>query len=281
MWFLSALIVAFAMPAPAQAIHGGSSWVTDAVIGHPDTIYLDLLKQIAPDLAPTGNDTFHGTLARPLRHIMGGEPSAMTGDPVVIDSATALPLRAGGEERLLVMAELGELYGGAPGFTMLALFDDAPTPHLLDAADVSIDRFTIFSSPPLLDLSPGDQAILVGNGHYNSNQTYGSTLMLFVSDGRLTMIGEVSDFSDRSCAFEHLQKPSFEVVPEPRQPYASIRASVLDQIIPHDRDCGDEEQPAPFERTISAIFRWDAGEKRFVADSDALEKLATENEARY
>ena len=281
MRFFAALVLALALPASAQAIYAGQSWVTDPVIGHPDITYLDLLRQIAPDLAPVGNDTFRGTLAEPLRQILGGDPSAAAGERVAVDSATALPLRAEGKERLLVMAELGEGERRATSVTVLALFDDSPRPHLLDAADVSDARHTMFFSPPLLDLSRDDQAILVSNGDDRYGPFLESTLLLFVRGDRLTMIGNVSDLSKGSCSFEHLQKPAFEVVPDAGQPYAAIRASVYEQIIVHDADCGSEKPPAPFERTLSATFRWSAEEKRFIADSDALEKLAAENAERF
>jgi hypothetical protein len=39
--------------------------------------------------------------------------------------------------------------------------------------------------------------------------------------------------------------------------------------------------PEEGSRRIDAIYRWDEAESRFVPDSDALEILARENEARF
>jgi hypothetical protein len=281
MRFFAALVLSAVLSGPASAEGIVSAGLEETLPGHADVTYLELLRQLAPDLALAADGTADGHLAKALRYASGGEPSAEAGEPVVIDRVTALPVRAEGKDRLLLMVDLGDGGDRAESFAMLALVDNGPSPKIADAADVSSDLFTSFFDPPLLALSPDDQAVLISNRHSNSNQSYDSTLMLFVRDGRITAIGDVFAFGDWWCGFRHLQTPSFEIVPEPGQPYASIRASVRDAGIFDGDACEGEERPEPFERTVSATWRWDAEEERFIADSDALEKLAEEDEDRF
>ncbi len=283
--FFGALcLVGSALLGTANAAEPASAGLSDAAPGHAGT-YFDLVKQIAPDLAPVGDGSAAGHLAAELR-FSDGEWSADAGEPVTIDRVTALALRAEGEQRLMLLVDLGDGGDRAESFTALALYDDAPTPKLLDVVDASYDQFTVFGDPPLLDLSPDDQAILVRNTHSNSNQSYDSTVLLFVRDGRLSEIDSVLAFSDWNCDLEHRQETSFEVVPDPGKPYAAIRASVVDEVIARDPTeegmCGDEEKhPAPYQRAVSATYRWDAGAEKFVPNSDALDKLAGDDTNRF
>lgn len=266
-------------PAPAEILYAD---ILDAMPGRPDVTYLDVFRSLAPDLAVTAGGAAAGYLAASLRHASDddGEPSAEAGTPIVVGGVAVLPVRAEGTERLLLLADLGDPSDRAESFTILALVDgEGATVTLLDVADVSKDMFTEYFDPPLLDLSPDDQAILVRNSHSNSNQAYESVEMLFVKDDRLVEIGSVSVFSDWWCGFERRQTVSFEPVPGQGRRYASIRAKVLYEGRAVESDCG--ENPDPFTQTIGAVFNWDETTGGFAPDSDAFDVLAEENERRF
>jgi hypothetical protein len=279
------VLLCCALLAKASAAEIVSAGLSDAVPGHPGLAYLDLVRQIAPDLAPAKDGSAAGHLAAEL-HFADGEWSADAGEPVTIDHVTALALRAEGKEQLALLVDLGDGGDRAESFTALALYDDAPTPKLLDIADASYDQFTIFGDPPLLDLSADDQAILVRNTRSNSNQDSEVTEFLFIRNDRIAAIGDVLAFSDWNCKFKHRQTSSFDTVPDPGKPYAGVRASVLDEVVAQDENyegmCGDNEKhPTLHARTVSATWRWDAGAEKFVADSDALEELAKDDTDRF
>lgn len=274
-----AVILAIIGPALAAAAEPISAGAADPLPDQPDVTYIELLRQIAPDLHPAADGAFQGTLAGTLPYVSGGDPSAEAGYPITVDRVATLRFRAEGRDRLLVLVDLGEA-DRAESFTALALIEAGPEPRVLDFVDVSWDRFTDFPASPLLDLSADDQAVLIHNSHSNSNQSYDSTQILFVHGGKIRLAGSVSAFSDWSCSFRHLQTASFEVVADPGARYAAIRASVLDELSATGFDC-EEQSPSPFSRTVSAAFRWDGAGGAFVADSDALDKLAREDGDRY
>jgi hypothetical protein len=252
----------------------------DPVEGEPGVTYLDLLAEAVPGLSllPDGRAT--GGAPIPFRHI--ADPSCPCDPPetVAIDAVEALPFRSAGRDRLFVLARISEEGWNVGGTVLLMLFDLAAEPRLLDVADVALDANVAFAENPLLDLSSGDQAVLVESSHWNSSQTYLATQMIFAPADKLLLIGEVSTFSDRSCAFERTQSLSFDTIAGPTQPYADIRVRVEEELTATDEDC-DEEPAAPYARTVEATYRWDAAAERFAPDSDALDMLAAENEKRF
>jgi len=275
------LVLSLSLLARAHAEEAVRAELSDEVPGHPGVVYLDLVRQVAPDIAAAGA----GHLGAELRYLDDENSSAEAGDEVGIDGVVPLEMRAGGAARLVLLVDLGDGGDRAESFSALALFDDSPSPKLLDVADVSYDQYTFFDEPPLLDLSGDDQAIVVRNAHSNSNEDYEVAEILFVRGDRLSVVGTVTLFSDWNCDFEHGQELSLAIVPDPGKPYAGVRADVRDEVRAREEAegmCGDEEKkPEPKKRVVSATWRWDAAQQKFVADSDALEVLAREDKDRF
>ena len=178
-------LLIFALGAPA----GAEVEVGVRVPGSADLTYADLLKQVVPDLALADGEAT-GTQVQPLRHIaegFGGDPPAN----VAIRTVHTLALEAEGRRRLLVLAHLGASEDRVEETVVLALFDQEPSPKLLDAVDVGMDRFTSLGQPPLLRIGPKDEAIVTTSSHHNSHQSYRTTALLAVQ-------GDGSSSSTRS-----------------------------------------------------------------------------------
>jgi hypothetical protein len=254
----------------------------DTVPGHPGVTWLDLIKQKIPDLAWNAADkAIEGHLAQPLTHLAGRTYQTDPPDPVVLSFISVRRIHAGGQPRIVVMADLGQAGDVVEGTTMLALYDDASTPKLLDAVDVGVDKDTAFDAHDLLPLGPGDDALVTYSEHFNSNQTYAGRLLLFVRDDRFQLIAHVFTLSDRYCGYERAETPMFSTRPQAASPYPRIDLVVTETLKRTGEDCDDDALPTPYTRSFRATYRWDAGKGAFAADESGLDTLDKENEARF
>lgn len=255
---------------------------SDAVPGHPGVTWLDLLEQKIPDLAwNAANKDIEGHLAAPLPHAAGKTFQSDPPDSVVLSDISERRIQAGGKPRIVIMADLGQAEGSAASTTLLALYDDAPTPRLLDAVDVGLDKDTGFDEHDVLPLGPGDEALLTYSEHFNSNQTYSGRLLLFVRDDRFQLIADIFTLSDRYCGYERREAPALSTRPRSGAAYPEIDLTVTETLTRNDEDCDDDAVPAPYTRSFRATYRWDAGKGRFDADETALEPLDKENQERF
>ncbi len=248
----------------------------DAVPGAGGITYLDLLREIVPDLELSGS-VYRGTRVVRLRHIAGPEYESEPPDEPAVATFSVFPLD--GRGRVLLLVDLGMARDAAQGYAVLALFDPAATPRLLDAADVAFDRMTWFLDPASLDLGAGRLAILTMSMHANSSQAYVSNGIILFDADRLSLIDSVFTFSDKSCAFERSQQAGIETAGATER--AEIVVTVTERTVATGADCGGEAVPEPSGRTIRAVYAWDAAESRYRVDGDALQQLASENAERF
>jgi hypothetical protein len=275
-------LLIFALGAPAGA--AAQVEVGARVPGSADLTYADLLKQVVPDLALADGEAT-GTQVQPLRHIaqgFGGDPPAN----VAIRTVHTLALEAEGRRRLLVLAHLGASEDRVEETVVLALFDQEPSPKLLDAVDVGMDRFTSLGQPPLLRIGPKDEAIVTTSSHHNSHQSYRTTALLAVQGGRFKLIDTFSTLGDRVCKgrdeLRNSQTLSFAAEPSKGERYHAIRATVIEGETVKAGACGGKEGRArASSRRWSASYRWSEAGQAFVRSSDALKNLEARNEKRF
>lgn len=247
----------------------------DVVPGVAGITYLDLLREIVPDLEAV-DGSYRGRTIVTLRHISGPDWEPAPPEEAAVGSVSALALDDG---RLLVLADLGQASDAAEGFAVLGLFDPAKKPRLVDAADVAFDRMTWFLEPVTLDLGAGGLAVLTMSMHSNSSQAYVTSAIVSVGE-RLELIDSVFTFDERNCTYERTQRLAVETRAEGDGP-AAIAGTIMDTTTPTGNDCGDEAAPAPATATIAVTWRWDEAERRYKPDSDAFERLAAEAEERF
>ena len=166
---------------------------------------------------------------------------------------------------------------------MLALFDVAGEPRLLDAATIAFNRWTSFAEPARLPVGTGEDLLVTRSTHFNSSQGYATTALILAHDDRLELVDTISTFDDRACGFERQQRLGIRHGAErPLSDIVShIVAVVTELTAVSGEDCGDATVPQPGTRTIAVTYRWDVGERRYVPDSDAFDALASENESRF
>lgn len=252
------------------------------VPGSADLTYADLLKQVIPDLA-LANGEASGTQVRPLRHIaegFGGKPPGA----IAIRTADSLTLEAEGRNHLLVLAHLGSSEDEET--VILALFDQGPSPKLLDVVDVGMDRFTSLGKPPLLRIGPKDQAVVTTSSHHNSNQSYRFTALIAVQEGKFKLIDRFSTFGDRACKGSdevvNSQSLSFATQASKGGRYHAIQATVLEGATVKAGACGGKEgRQRKSSRRWSTSYHWSEAEQAFIRSSDALKDLEARNEKRF
>ncbi|RWB24043.1 hypothetical protein [Mesorhizobium sp.] len=248
-----------------------------AVPSHKDTTYLDLARMVIPDLAADKDGFYRGSMPIEMRHIegpdSGGSPPVTSG----FSDAGVLPIKAGGKDRLAMLFDLGSSSDSAEGFAVLALYDLAGRPRLLDAVNVAVDRSTYFRDPGKLPIGPSDDAIITLSTHFNSSQGYVSTPLILVRDDRFELIDMIYTFDESLCAYKRTQELAFQTIAD-GQPYAAIKATVTDATLPNGESC-DEPAPEPSSRDISVTYHWNG--TAYVKGSDALDKLAGENANRF
>ncbi|MGB3834494.1 MAG: hypothetical protein WA975_21820 [Mesorhizobium sp.] len=262
---------AVAEPAPFPEL-------ADALPQAENRTYGDLVRLVVPGI-DNGDAAAAGTGVIAVRHISGEDMTSVVPVSVEAPRIAAIPLRSGGKDRIALLINLGESEHEASDFVILALFDVAGGPRLLDAAHVGFNRYTSFHEPSLLSVGVADDLLMTRGTHSNSNQAYATTALILVHDDRLELVDTISTFDDRACAYERLQR--LDIRQGEEAPFSDIVATVTEVTAAVVEECGNATAPEPGSRTITVMYRWDAAEKRYRPDTDAFDVLARENEARF
>jgi hypothetical protein len=248
-----------------------------AVPGHKGTTYLDLARMVIPDLAADKDGFYRGSMPIEMRHIEGPDSGGSPPETSGLSNAAVLDVKAGGKDRLAMLFDLGSSSDSAEGFAVLALYDLAGKPRLLDAVNVAVDRSTSFRDPGKLPIGPSDDAIITLSTHVNSSQGYMSTPLILVRDDRFELIDMIYTFDESLCTYRRTQQLAFQTIAD-GQPYAAIKATVTDATVPNGESC-DDPAPEASSQDISVTYHWDGA--AYVKGSDALDKLAGENTNRF
>jgi hypothetical protein len=251
----------------------------DHVQGHPVVTYFDLMRQVVTDLEadPQGSPTAHDIV--PYRHIEGDKAKTDPAGPVAIQSLEALAIRADGQRRLALMADLGSSDEAVAGFVLLALFDTGQKPKLLDVVEVGRDRLTGFSGRPLRPLGHGTDLIQIESDHFNSDEDFVNTELVFVKNDRFRLLDSVFTFDVKSCTSVLAELPEVATRPDRSGSYNMVLLTVQEtqKLQPGAADC-DEKPPRRFVRRFYTTYRWDARRGRFAAVSGNMKKLDAEND---
>lgn len=254
---------------------------SDPVAGHNGLTYFELMRMVVTDLTPEsagGEATAHQIVN--YRHIEGKDSRTVPEGAVAIKYLEPLEIHADGMARLVLMADLGPSDGAVAEFVLLALFDIGGAPKLLDVVEVGTDRLTGFADKPLLPLGHGSDLIRVSSDHFNSNEDFVNTELIFVRDDRFQLVEAIYTFNVRICTYRLTEWPAVRTVSDRGRRHRRIVLTVPEKVELEDNfaDCGHAKVPRPFVRTFRATYRWNAQRRAFVTASSNLEKLAKENE---
>jgi len=258
--------------------------INTAVPGHPGMVYLDLLRQLVPDLQP--NETIaSGTKIEPVRHVLGPFMGS--------DGMTELPggitfgsfqTRIGtfeAQRRIVVLASLGKgQVAETP--TLLMAFSDEAKPMLVDVLDVAFAERVGFGTRQPVAIGPSDQMVLATSRQHKDDLTELTDVMLFMREGRFEPLGMLARTEKVGCGFQWTQPVTITAQrPITPGPYNDVKVTITDIGSLIDNGCDQSYGEAPFSRPYSALFQWDDEAGRFVADLSEFDSLKALTGARF
>jgi hypothetical protein len=237
-----------------------------------------------PDLALSPDDhRVEGHFAERPRHLAGkafaGDPS----DPAVLGMMEDKRILVAGKKRIALLADFGGKEGRVEGLALLMLFDDeGKAPKLLDAADVGIDKGTVFAEQAVLPLGPGDSALVTWSEHDDADLTEGGYMLISPIGDRLDMIGRIELTSANLCSWTAHEDSRFAGVPDPGRPYRQIEATVRVVLADTSQEgCSDERHPQAETHVYRASWRWSAASRRFEPAQSTLGALEALNKKLF
>ena len=248
------------------------------VPGFGGRTYLDLARQIVPDLRPEGQELAGGQPVAARR--IGTEPRDLPAQ-VRMRSVKAVPFTVAGKPRLLLLlANEPDYYATTGWYAALALFDPAGGAQPIDMVDVTFGVSSEFHGRELLDLGGGVTAVFtssVKQHHWDAR----TTALLFVRDDRLFFVDTLEILTAMPCSHMFWQTIDFDSVVA-GGPVRSIRATIYEgSIASNAYYCDGDWPPENGSRDVSARYDWDSAANRFVRDSDVLARLQEDTFAKY
>ncbi len=251
----------------------------DPVAGHAGVTYFDLMKLIVTDLDAPGQGEPKAHQIVPYRHIEGADAKTVPGGPVAIKFLTPLDIHADGAPRLALVADLGPSDGDVTEFVLLALFDMTDKPKLLDVVEVGRDQMTGFADAPLLPLGHGSDLIRIDSDHFNSDEDFVVTELIYVRNGRFRLLDALFTFDQKTCTTVETELPVVTTHPDAGRTHYSIVLAVPEKVArqPDAAQC-DDKPPRPLVRTLQATYRWNERHQDFDKTSSDLEALENVND---
>ena len=244
--------------------------LADRVAGREDVSFADLVRLVMPGTA--GNETID------VREIGSDVVEDLEPASIAAPRVAAVPVRSGGLDRMALLLDFGS-GRDVVGLAILALFDITGEPRLLDAANVASGRWTSFLDPARLAVGAGDGLLTIQSTHANSSQGYTTVPLVLVRNDRLELVDAIFVFDERVCAYERTQR--LDLRHGAQEPFSDVVATVTEATTLSGANCGEATVPEAGTRTITVTYRWDAGERRYIPDSDAFDELARESESRF
>ena len=223
-----ALVLA-ALPAAADTVDD----FTAAVPGIPGKSWVDLLRQLFPDITigPKNEAVVHGDIS--LRSIE--EDGAFTDEcpeALKLRSFEFSQTRISGKSRLIV----GIATDGDACVASLALFEGSGDGKLLDAANVKQDKNYSFGHDFARSLGPDGQLVVVTNFHTNAGEGYDTETLILATADKLSSIGSVFAKGEIDCRRSIAQETTISLAPD-YGPFARITGYVKTSIRRVASDC--------------------------------------------
>lgn len=253
--------------------------LTSPVQSDSKTTYLDLLRELLPDLQKDA--TAHRTI--PFRSI--SEPRKMisiTGD-IKLDFKP-YRFKSDGARLLMLWVNLSadEANAGTPyegEADVLAVFRLEPSFKLMDALEVKTDRFTGFwEDRPLFRLDSRNDAFIIYSTHWNAGESYLGVEMLFFDAGRLKTITSLFIYETQGCGTNYTEKPEFRAVADSGRKYPKVIVKVKLTKGPDEDGC--EHLSRGYTRYYQGFYRWNPSKGRYESNSPQLDQLYKFNERR-
>jgi hypothetical protein len=253
--------------------------VTMAVEGHDGVSYFDLMKQVMPDLVLTDGKASGRNIAG-LRHILGPPFAGKPVDAITLGRIEMRRFKAEGEERIALLTNLVRAPEFAEAPALLAIFDEAATPRLMDLLDVGMDMETAFAEAGPVPIGRNDEAFVTSSWRVKGDKVQWADALMFMRDGKLELIDIYFRLDETLCGFKRTQRIKVEnLIRLPGAPYDDVKVTMTDARFVADTNCTESHSEPPFSHSVSNVYRWtDAGS--FIVDEDLIRGMEDETSAR-
>ncbi|MEO8684014.1 MAG: hypothetical protein ABI414_04145 [Devosia sp.] len=234
--------------------------LTQAISGHPGLTYFDLVSQIAPGLKSTAKGaTAPGGIS--LRHIEGadwleGEQDLMSA-PAFFHSVDRVDFEAEGQPMMALLTRIAADEVSLGPTALLSVFSAGAVPKLLDAVDVTLDTNTGFGDQATVRIGPHDEALIVANSHFNSQEGYLLETAMMVRNAGIERIDTIQTLSIRYCSFSLDQDLSFTADTSAQGQFWPLTVTIAQTHSPSQDNCDLSQDPAPQDMTASVPYHWD------------------------
>ena len=246
---------------------------TAAVPDMPGKIWLDLLRQLFPDIAATSTFGTAATAAQmtPLRSIGSADDDwVQCGDHIEFRKLDARPVQLAGQRHLIVTLAIPDDCVGP-----LALFDE--TGKLVDAVNVKGDQHVSFGADYVRKLGAGGALVIASNWHDNTSRSFDGTMLVLARPEGLSSIGDVQAIGSRDCEQRKSvgEEAAVRVTPD-GAPFARIDVEVRRTIDTLAEDCKTRRGRSMI-ATFGGSWRWNIAKRAYEPHTKELDELSRWN----
>ena len=283
---LAACLLLLAGPALAASPLREIKDLKQPVAAGSATTYADLLKLVFPEATKAQLEAEEAPQTPPVRSLSDYfKAQPLTAKKQEYGGVEALTIKDQGRPLLLLLVAATGERAGEEGdaeeqpYNLLALFQTAPTPKLLDLVDLGqgmtmgmVEGF--WCKNPLINLTPATQAGMIFQEHFNSSQGYLQIHLLWVRNQRLEELLSVSPFGVKALCESFATRTVFWTEPDKGREYPRVvaRLTVKMEPSPADEEC-DKNRQRGFTRSYRGVWRWDPAKKKYEQVSGDLGEL--------
>lgn len=249
------VLSASAVPASAGPSPAYASFAFRDKVPGLDRSWLDLLRQVFPDLGADDPGHAQGPVTKPVRIMPGDQEAGDDKHDVVFTGIDAARVAIGGKSRWVVMAEQ-DSFGLAP----LMLFDAEG--RLLDAVDVVADMHSSMDNAGPLPLGGGAAVVGIRNWHDNSSESFDDLKLVLIARDRFSLLHEGSASGRRKARLMVSEGMTFGLHPDPARRLARIEFVTERQV---QRLAADETTKLgkPMITRRRVFLRWSPAQARY------------------
>lgn len=236
--------------------------------------YLELFHKIFPDI----NEKGAATKSVGIRNSVDEQEAETYEGKMMVEYADANWLNTDNGKRLMLAIRVtsnGDIGFAWGELNLIALYDTAQTPRLLDVADVSGDRETSFWGT--LKIHPKRDAFVFEYRHHNAGENFDAFSFIHVDEDKFKTLFDGFPFLyyGRGCKAEITETGDFKSVNNPRR--NSYRDIVFNIKVVGQRYGEDCETPrGKTTKNFTLRARWQHGKYQFADDGAELKRLKRE-----
>jgi hypothetical protein len=241
--------------------------------------YADLLRIVFPDYKEDKDDplAIAADTSAPVRH---SDDSRTPWDgplKVIFNSGTRIP---GGAEFLLTFqVDNGRDGGRTNAFALFKLETQPVLLDLIEAPGFPDDPGHVAS---ILELGPRTDGYVYACSHFNSQQNYEGSAILYVWGERINTFSEIGLLSCKGCSdgdFE--QSITIDAIKDPEREFNRVEIKITLKRNADPPDSEHRPRRRAYRRVFSATYRWDPAKHEFTTLSTELEALRAFNKRNY